>query len=236
MSVEIPDGPDALGLPEALETAGHSSRHVGIGGCPEGHGHIDTALVGRTLGRKAPHATHVVTQLCFSAATTTAWARQVARRGVDLPIRIGLPGAVTCPELVRISARPGLGQSARFPSEQHSVFRRFLLPRGHRPDRLVGGLAPALGSPEHDLQGFHSSTFTEVARTEAWRQDRLARLSPTDTGQHRTPPPARCPARARRGTTAPDAPRGAQPDRRCTSHSWKSPMWCSEGTRTPPSA
>ncbi|MGY1644306.1 methylenetetrahydrofolate reductase [Geodermatophilus sp. SYSU D00703] len=169
--------PDALSLLERLEVVGHRFRHVGIGGYPEGHGHIGPELIERALEQKAPHATHVITQLCFSAATTEAWARQVRARGVDLPIRIGLPGAVTRQKLVRISAGLGLGQSARFLAKQHSMFWRFFLPHGYRPDRLVERLAPALGRPEHGLQGFHLFTFNEVARTEAWRQDRLARLS-----------------------------------------------------------
>lgn len=172
--------PDALSLLEELETVGHHFRDVGIGGYPEGHGHISAELIERALERKAPHATHVITQLCFHPSTTTAWARQVHLRDVDLPIRIGLPGAVTRQKLVRISAGLGLGQSARFLVKQQSMFWRFFLPHGYRPDRLVEGLAPALGRPEHNLQGFHFFTFNEVARTEAWRQEWLARLSGVD--------------------------------------------------------
>jgi methylenetetrahydrofolate reductase (NADPH) len=41
----------------------------------------------------------------------------------------------------------------------------------------VERLAPALGRPENNLQGFHLFTFNEVARTEGWRQEWLARLS-----------------------------------------------------------
>jgi len=174
--------PDALSLLEELETRGHRFAHVGIGGYPEGHGHISAELIERALERKAPHATDVITQLCFHPARTTAWAREVARRGVDLPIRIGLPGAVTRQKLVRISAGLGLGPSARFLLKQHSIFWRFFLPHGYRPDRLVERLAPALDSPGNHLQGFHLFTFNEVARTEAWRQDRLARLSAGRTG------------------------------------------------------
>ena len=169
--------PDALSLLEKLETIGHDFEHVGIGGYPEGHGHIGAELIERALERKAPYASHIFTQLCFHPSTTTAWARQVKLRGVDLPIRIGLPGAVTRQKLVRISAGLGLGQSARFLLKQHSMFWRFFLPHGYRPDRLMERLAPALGSPENNLQGFHLFTFNEVARTEAWRQEWLARMS-----------------------------------------------------------
>jgi methylenetetrahydrofolate reductase (NADPH) len=170
---------DALSLLEQLEVSGHHFQHVGIGGYPEGHGHISAELIERALERKAPHATHIVTQLCFHPSATTAWARQVKQRGVDLPIRIGLPGAVTRQKLVRISAGLGLGQSARFLLKQHSMFWRFFLPHGYQPDRLIERLAPALGHPEQNLQGFHLFTFNEVARTEAWRQEWLARLSDT---------------------------------------------------------
>jgi methylenetetrahydrofolate reductase (NADPH) len=169
--------PDAFSLLDELEAIGHHFRHVGIGGYPEGHGHISAELIERALERKAPHASHIITQLCFHPSTTTAWARQVKLRGVDLPIRIGLPGAVTRQKLVRISAGLGLGQSARFLLKQHSMFWRFFLPHGYRPDKLVERLAPALGRPENNLQGFHLFTFNEVARTEAWRQEWLARLS-----------------------------------------------------------
>ena len=169
--------PDAFSLLDELEAGGHHFRHVGIGGYPEGHGHISAELIEQALERKAPYATHIITQLCFHPATTAAWARQVKLRGVDLPIRIGLPGAVTRQKLVRISAGLGLGQSARFLVKQHSMFWRFFLPHGYRPDRLIERLAPTLGDPEHNLQGFHLFTFNEVARTEAWRQEWLARLS-----------------------------------------------------------
>jgi len=178
---------DALSLLEALDETGHASLRVGIGGYPEGHGHISAELIERALEHKAPHATQVITQLCFHAATTTAWARQVKARGVELPIRVGLPGAVTRQKLVRISAGLGLGQSARFLQKQHSLFWRFFLPGGYRPDRLLQRLAPALGRPEHNLRGFHLFTFNEVARTEAWRQAWLRRLAAADPRQDTMP-------------------------------------------------
>jgi methylenetetrahydrofolate reductase (NADPH) len=170
---------DALGLLEALDELGHPFTSIGIGGYPEGHGRIGDELIERALERKAPHADLVVSQLCFDAATTTAWARRVRAGGVTLPIRVGIPGVVSRQKLVRISAGLGLGQSARFLAKQQSLFWRFFLPGGYRPDRLVERLAPELGRPEHALAGFHVFTFNELAATEAWRRARLAALSGT---------------------------------------------------------
>ncbi len=169
--------PDALTLLERLDAIGHPFRSVGIGGYPEGHGHISDELIEKALERKAPHATQVITQLCFHAGTTVRWARAVQSRGVRLPIRVGIPGAVGRQKLVRISAGLGLGQSARFLQKQQSMFWRFFLPGGYSPNRLVERLAPSFGRPGADLRGFHVFTFNELEKTEAWRRDRIAGLS-----------------------------------------------------------
>jgi methylenetetrahydrofolate reductase (NADPH) len=185
-----PHGPftDALGLLEELQNTGHPFRRIGIGGYPEGHAHLDDELVDLALQRKSTHATHITTQMCFNPATMTAWARQVRSGGVCLPIRIGLPGAVTRQKLVRISAGLGLGPSSRFLRKQRSMFWRFFLPGGYQPDRLIQALAPRFGDPGHALTGFHLFTFNEVARTEAWRQAWLQRLAHEALDHRRSTP------------------------------------------------
>ncbi|MEO3790212.1 methylenetetrahydrofolate reductase [Nonomuraea sp. B10E15] len=167
--------PDALSLLEVLDANGHHFRRIGIGGYPEGHGSISQDLIDRATERKARYATHVVTQLCFDAQTTAAWARRVKGRGVDLPIHVGLPGAVSRQKLIRVSAGLGLGQSARFLTKQQSLLWRFFLPGGYSPDRLVEGLAPRVGAPDGNLRGFHLFTFNELEQTESWRRRMLAR-------------------------------------------------------------
>lgn len=166
--------PDALSLLERLDAMGRPFGSVGIGGYPEGHGRIGDGLIEEALERKAPHATHVVTQLCFHAGTTVRWAATARARGMGLPVRVGIPGAVDRQKLVRISAGLGLGQSARFLRTQRNVFWRFFLPGGYRADRLVAALAP--GFARAAVQGFHVFTFNELAATEAWRRDLLDRL------------------------------------------------------------
>nr|WP_218008131.1 methylenetetrahydrofolate reductase [Herbidospora sakaeratensis] len=154
--------PDALSLLEVLDATGHHFRRVGIAGYPEGHGTIGRDVIDRALALKTPYATHVITQMCFDARTTLAWAR-----GVELPVVVGLPGAVTRQRLIRISAGLGLGPSARFLRKQQNLAARFFLPGGYRPDRLVAQLSPHVGGV---VAGFHLFTFNELARTEAWRR------------------------------------------------------------------
>jgi methylenetetrahydrofolate reductase (NADPH) len=169
--------PDALSLLRALDSRGHHFLRIGIAGYPEGHGHIEDALIEHALREKAPYATYLVTQLCFRSATTTTWARRILTDGVQLPVRVGLPGAVSRQKLVRIAGGLGLGQSARFLQKQSSLLWRFLLPGGFSPDRLVDQFAGRLGRPDARVQGLHVFTFNELAATEAWRQALLARLS-----------------------------------------------------------
>jgi methylenetetrahydrofolate reductase (NADPH) len=169
--------PDAPALLEALDALGRPFGSIGIGGYPEGHGSIDDRLVEQALRDKAPHADHVVTQLCFAAETTVGWARRVRADGVTLPVRVGIPGAVNRQKLIRISAGLGLGQSARFLRKQQGMFWRFFLPGGYSPNRLIERLTPHFDSPDNGLHGLHIFTFDELAATEAWRRDRLARLA-----------------------------------------------------------
>jgi methylenetetrahydrofolate reductase (NADPH) len=169
--------PDALSLLEALERIGHPFTSVGIGGYPEGHGRISDELIEAALERKAPHATQVLTQLCFDAGTTIAWARTAQARGVRLPIRVGIPGAINRQKLIRVSAGLGLGQSAKIISKQQGMLWRFFLPGGYSPDKLVERLTPAFGQDDNQLSGFHVFTFNELAATEAWRRRWLERLA-----------------------------------------------------------
>jgi methylenetetrahydrofolate reductase (NADPH) len=168
--------PDALSLLRGLDEIGHPFTTVGIGGYPEGHGHIPDDVVDKALEQKAPRATQVITQLCFDADTTVGWARSIQARGVVLPVRVGIPGAVSRQKLVRITAGLGLGQSARFLKKQQSMFWRFFLPGGYSPDRLVRRLTPSFGDPGTNLAGFHVFTFNELEKTQTWRQEWLARL------------------------------------------------------------
>jgi methylenetetrahydrofolate reductase (NADPH) len=167
---------EALQLLEALTQQSHQFVSVGIAGYPEGHGSIGDGLLEAALLGKAPYSSEIITQICFHPDTTVQWARGVKRLGIDLPIRVGIPGAVPRRKLARISAKLGLGTSARFISKQHGMLARFFLPGGYHPRRLVEGLTPALTAPDTNVVGFHLFTFNELRLTQAWRKAWLERL------------------------------------------------------------
>jgi methylenetetrahydrofolate reductase (NADPH) len=163
----------ASGLLAAMAELGHDLDEIGITGYPESHPFIHDADTINAMYEKEPYATYIVSQICFDAGVIAGWARRVRRRGVDLPIYVGMPGAVSRQKLLRISRGVGLGESARFLKKYGNWFVRFFLPGGYSPDRLVGGLTPLFMDPESNVRGFHVYTFNEVSKTEAWRCEKL---------------------------------------------------------------
>jgi methylenetetrahydrofolate reductase (NADH) len=168
--------PGAVELLEAMGPRRADFDAIGITGYPESHHLISDEETIRAMFAKAPMATHIVSQLCFDAATVAAWIAEVRRRGTDLPIWIGVPGPVPYAKLLRVSMKIGLGESARFLSHHRNWMSR-LVTRQFKPDRLVEELTPCAVDPAARVAGFHLYTFNEVARTERWRQAALARLA-----------------------------------------------------------
>jgi methylenetetrahydrofolate reductase (NADPH) len=166
----------AAQLLEAMAALGHPFEEVGISGYPESHPIISDEATIQAMYDKAPYATYIVSQICFDARVISSWARWVKRRGVALPIRVGMPGSVSRQKLMRISASIGLGESARFLRKHGSRLLRMFLPGGYTPDRLISALEPSLTDPESNVAGFHIYTFNELRRTEEWRRALLRRL------------------------------------------------------------
>ena len=156
--------PDAASLLRAL--AGRFAE-VGITGYPESHHLIDDDTTIQAMFEKAPMATYIVSQICFDPEVIETWIARVRARGTELPIWIGVPGVVDRTRLLRVSAKIGLGESARFLRAHHGKLRR-LAAGAFTPDELIAQLAAA------DVAGLHVFTFNELERTERWRREALA--------------------------------------------------------------
>ena len=158
---------------------GHGLDEIGITGYPESHPLISDEVTIQVMHQKEPYATYITSQICFDTGIINDWVLRVRRRGVELPIYVGMPGAVTMMKLMRISSNIGLGESARFLKKYGNWFWRMFMPGGYSPDALIEGLSASLGDPERKVLGFHIYTFNELEKTEAWRQEALQRIGPT---------------------------------------------------------
>ena len=178
--VEEPAGKfvGASELLAAMTELGHDLEEVGITGYPESHPFISDAETIKAMYEKEPYATYIVSQISFDTGIIAGWVRRVRRRGVELPIYVGIPGVVSRQKLMRISKGIGLGESARFLKKYGNWFLRFFLPGGYSPDHLIEGLTPLLADPQSEVRGFHIYTFNEVEKTEAWRREKLGSIGP----------------------------------------------------------
>lgn len=168
---------DAHALLVALHELDHGFTDIGIGGHPEGHPAVSEDVLFQALADKAPLATHIKTQIVFDPAVILRWARELTRRGIDLPVHVGVPGAVHRQKLLRVSGGLGIGESAKFLKKQQTLLWRFFVPGGYSPDKIIKGLAPHIGKPDNRIEGFHVFTFNDLGPTEEWRQKALRDLA-----------------------------------------------------------
>jgi methylenetetrahydrofolate reductase (NADH) len=164
----VGDFDGSLPLLKALAELGNPFAEVGITGYPESHTFISDDATIRSMFEKEKFATYIVSQICFDPQVTAAWIAAVWERGTRLPIQIGLPGAVPCAKLLRVSSRIGVGPSIAFLERETSD--------DFDPDPLVAGLEEHVLQPRPNVAGFHIFTFNDLERTERWRQAALERL------------------------------------------------------------
>jgi methylenetetrahydrofolate reductase (NADPH) len=159
-----------------LAALGSPFARVGITGYPESHPSIDDDITVQAMWDKRSHATYIVSNLCFDAATISSWVKRVRRRGVGLPIQVGIAGPVERTKLLSMATKVGVGQSTKFLTDHASWFARMFAP-GYTPERLLSRLVKEVGDPEDGVAGLHVFTFNQVAETEAWRQTLLSQHS-----------------------------------------------------------
>lgn len=163
----------SVAMLEHLTSMGRPFGHVGITGYPESHPAIEDDITIQSMWDKRVHGTYVVSNLCFDAATIHTWLKRMRRRGITLPVLIGLPGPVERAKLLSMATKIGVGQSVKFLSSHVSTFARIAAPGGYSPERFLQKSAGFLADETMNVTGLHMFTFNQVAETEAWRQQLL---------------------------------------------------------------
>jgi methylenetetrahydrofolate reductase (NADPH) len=168
----------AAGLLSAMDELRGRFAEIGISGYPESHHFISDEATIESMFEKEPMATYIVSQICFDMDVIAIWVRRVRDRGTKLPIWIGIPGVTDNRRLLRISLKIGLGESARFLEAHRGWLARLLRPRAYSPTKRLLRLAPTIADPAARIGGLHVYTFNELERTENWRRELVAQLTP----------------------------------------------------------
>ena len=176
----IPAGPfaDTMSLLRTGLFERNGIKAVGIAGHPDGHPEMDSDALWAVLAEKRVEiesrgmAPLIVTQFGFDAAPVLAWLRELRSRGIDAPVRIGVPGPAGIKTLLRYAAHCGVGASASVMTKYGVSLTRLLGTAG--PDKLVDALARGIG-PEHGAVRLHFYPFGGLSRTVEWIGDYSAR-------------------------------------------------------------
>lgn len=169
----VPAGPfaDTMALLETGLFERSGVQAIGIAGHPEDHPAMTEAERWAVLEHKRAEitrrgmATLIVTQFGFDAKPFLAWLKELRQRGIDCPVRIGVPGPAGIKTLLRYAAHCGVSASTSVMAKYGVSLGRLLGSAG--PDRLVEGLERGLG-PEHGPVRLHFYPFGGLTRTVEW--------------------------------------------------------------------
>jgi methylenetetrahydrofolate reductase (NADPH) len=164
--------PDALSIIRSGLLQEHGVRHVGISGYPEGHPAIaDHALWGALADKQAELAAQgltgsIITQFGFDVDAVLGWVRQVREIGIDLPVRVGVPGPAGVRRLMSFAARFGVGTSASIARKYGFSLANLMGTAG--PDRFLRALAADYDPGVHGDVKVHFYTFGGIKPTAEW--------------------------------------------------------------------
>lgn len=161
----------ALEMLRELTELGEPFREVGITGYPESVPHIHDDVTIQAMWDKRQFATYIVSNVCFNASTLHTWIGRIRRRGVTLPVYVGLPYPAERSRLLKLATVSGASDSVRFMTKHPSWVLRLGLPGGYEPQRFLrkfGELTPGDG-----VAGVHLFTFNQIRKAEEWRRSAL---------------------------------------------------------------
>lgn len=177
-----PEGPysDSLQIIETGLLEKHGIEIVGVGGHPEGHPNNTPAELWVWMEKKlAAIRAHgmvplVVTQFAFDDDAIVQWLSEMRARGIDVPVRLGVPGPAGIKRLLGFAKRCGVGASASVMKKYGISLTNLIGSAG--PDKLVNSLDKKLGA-EHGRVRLHLYPFGALTASAEWINDYHAKHS-----------------------------------------------------------
>ena len=115
-------------------------ERVGIAGYPDGHPRMSDEELESTLVTKVAAAqsagldVHIVTQFCFEPQAILRWIEWLRRRGLHLPVEIGLAGPTSLMSWLNYARRCGVSASAEALARRSGLVQACLQRGRARPD------------------------------------------------------------------------------------------------------
>ena len=168
-----PMGPfsDSFSLIETGVFERSAIQVIGVGGHPEGHPVMSPADRWEVLERKCQSierrgmAPLIVTQFAFDADIVLAWLKALRERGIEHPVRVGVPGPASIAVLARYAAMCGVSACASVWSKYGMSIGKLFGTAG--PDLFVDRLATGL-TEAHGHVSLHFFPFGGIAQSVTW--------------------------------------------------------------------
>jgi methylenetetrahydrofolate reductase (NADPH) len=144
---------------------------IGMAGHPQGHPNMTEEECFAVLERKCAmiHGRGmkplIVTQFGFDPEAFMQWLVALRHRGIDAPVRIGVPGPTNIKSLLKFAARCGVEASASVMKKYGVTLGKLIGVAG--PDKMVDAFASGLSSEHHPVR-LHFYSFGGLARTIEW--------------------------------------------------------------------
>ncbi|PQA89555.1 methylenetetrahydrofolate reductase [Hyphococcus luteus] len=169
-----PEGPfaDSLQIIRTGLLEKNGIKAIGIAGHPEGHPNVSRDDLWVWMENKIAEIRDrgmlpiIVTQFGFSADPFLEWLEEMRARGIDAPVRIGVPGPAGIKRLLGFAARCGVGASAAVMAKYGVSLTKLMGTAG--PDKLVGAIEDGLDFKKHGRVRLHFYPFGGLSKTLEW--------------------------------------------------------------------
>jgi len=169
-----PLGPysESLAVIESGLLEKHGVRHIAMGGHPSGDPNIPGDVLIPSLQKKAAALARmnvpgmIITQVDFDVDRVLQWLAEVREAGVDLPIRVGVPGPASVKLLLGFASRLGLSTSATIAKKYGLSVTNLLGKAG--PENFIRDLQAGLDPGKHGEVKLHFYTFGGFKTTAEW--------------------------------------------------------------------
>jgi methylenetetrahydrofolate reductase (NADPH) len=177
----VPMGPyeDSLAVIESGVLQQYGVRDISVGGYPDGHPDIATDVLWSALEKKAAALSRleipgtVITQVDFDVDRVLSWVAEVREHGVEIPVRVGVPGPASVKLLLGFASRLGLSTSTTIAKKYGLSVTNLLGKAG--PENFIRDLQAGLEPGQHGVVKLHFYTFGGFKTTAEWianhRQD-----------------------------------------------------------------
>jgi methylenetetrahydrofolate reductase (NADPH) len=170
----VPMGPyeESLAVIESGVLQQYGVKHVSMSGHPSGDPNIPADVLFPAMERKAAALTKlqipgsIITQVDFDVDRVLAWVAEVREHGVDLPVRVGVPGPASVKLLLGFASRLGLSTSTTIAKKYGLSVTNLLGKAG--PENFIRDLQAGLDPGKHGVVKLHFYTFGGFKTTAEW--------------------------------------------------------------------